>query len=118
MPVTSAINHYLGKAGHARVNCAQAILSAFREKFNLDDGVVQQFKTFGGGNAPDGLCGAFYAVKYLSEKNIIREIDLFKEEFKEQAGSTKCKEIKMLKRFSCLDCIAKCAEFLADSGVK
>jgi len=115
MPVNSAINNYLGKDGHKRVNCAQAVLISFREKYGVDDETVQLFASYGGGNAPDGLCGAFYAVKYLAGGNIIQKMDEFEKLFKEEAGSDKCKEIKKQKKFSCLDCVAKCAEFLANA---
>ncbi len=115
MPINSAVNYFLGKEGYKRVNCAQAVLTPFRDKFGLDEAAVQLLKPFGGGNAPEGLCGAFYAVKYLSGDNQVIKMDEFEKTFKEQAGSVKCKEIRTINKFSCLDCVMKCAEFLAES---
>jgi hypothetical protein len=112
MSIELALNYYLGKNG-CKLNCAQSIIKAFKEQFKVEADVIEQFGFYGKGNAPEGLCGALYAVKYLSEKNpnIINFAE-FQESFQGQAGAIKCREIKAARRFSCLDCIEKCAEFL------
>jgi hypothetical protein len=59
MPVNTAKNHYLGKEGCKRMNCAQSVINAFKEKFDLKKETIELFKVYGAGRAPEGLCGAF-----------------------------------------------------------
>jgi hypothetical protein len=115
MSVNKALDYYLGKVGGERLNCAQAIIKAFETEFGLDEDVVGMFALYGRGRAPEGLCGAFYAVKYLGEKNLFgNKVAELERQFIGQAGSVKCKEIKEAKLFSCLDCVKKCAQFLEE----
>lgn len=113
MPVNTAKNYYLGKEGCKRMNCAQSVICAFKERFSLDESAVELFKLYGGGNAPGGLCGAFYAAKYVLEngadKQKTSELEKF---FLEQAGSIKCREIRGVRKLSCLGCVEKSSEFL------
>jgi hypothetical protein len=113
MLVELAKNYYLGKIGSKRMNCAQSIIKAFEEQFKTEADLIERFSSYGRGKAPEGLCGAFYATKYLSE-NSSEDINFaeFEKRFIEQAGSIKCTEIKAARRLSCPDCIGKCAEFL------
>jgi hypothetical protein len=113
MSVNAAINHFLGKDGYKKLNCAQSVIKAFEKQFELDETAVELFALYGKGKAPDGLCGALYAVKYLSEKNpAIKNFAEFHKLFLEEAGSTKCSEIKDAKKLPCLGCVKICAEFL------
>jgi hypothetical protein len=113
MSLELALNYYLGKNGSERMNCAQSVLKAFTAQFKVDADLVKLFGSYGRGNAPDGLCGAFYAVKYLSEKNsVINDFAEFEKHFVELAGSVKCAEIRAAKKISCLDCVKKCGAFL------
>lgn len=115
MSINTAKNHYLGKEGYIRMNCAQSVISAFKEKFDLSIETIDLFKAYGGGRAPDGLCGAYYAAKYILENNNTEKIsnDLEKY-FLNQAGALRCFEIKKLQKISCLDCVGKSSEFLED----
>jgi hypothetical protein len=116
MSIKLAINYYLGKEDGKRWNCAQSLIKAFAEQFESGEDTVELFGSYGKGKAPGGLCGVFYAVKYLSEKNSgIKNFAEFEKKFMEEAGSLKCREIKAAQRFSCLDCIRKCAEFLQNA---
>jgi len=113
MPVKTAKNHYLGLSEHKRMNCAQSVIAAFKDKFDLKDEEIEEFKHFGGGKAPEGLCGAFYASKYiLKQFHIEKEIE-FEKYFVKLSGSNKCREIRQRKIFSCLDCVEKSAEYLS-----
>jgi hypothetical protein len=113
MSVNQALDYYLGKGGGGRLNCAQAVLKAFERKFAVDQDVVEMFALYGGGKTPEGFCGAFYAAKYLSEKNLfVSQLAELERQFMAEAGSVKCKEIRGAKLFSCLDCVKKCAQFL------
>lgn len=106
MPVETAKNYYLGKAGYKRMNCAQSVVCAFKEKFKLDDNTVESFGSYGAGNAPGGLCGAFYAAKCILEKYAaagkLSELETL---FLEQAGSVKCNDIRKARKLSCLGCV-------------
>ena len=113
MPVNTAKNHYLGKEGCKRMNCAQSVISAFKEKFDLNEETIEAFRVYGAGRAPEGLCGALYAAKYILEKGFeegkVNELEKY---FIEQAGAVKCHEIRAGKKLSCLGCIEKSSEFL------
>ena len=51
-----------------RLNCAQAILTAWKDECGVSEEMIQNFKQFGGGKAPEGTCGALYAAEYLVQK--------------------------------------------------
>jgi hypothetical protein len=65
MSIEKAKKYFLGTSSRERLNCAQAVLKAFQEKFSITDEMISQFKAYGAGKAPDGCCGAFYAAKYI-----------------------------------------------------
>lgn len=116
MPVNTAKNYFLGKNGRERLNCAQSVIGAFKEELELGEELIRLFGTYGGGNAPGGLCGAFYAAKYLLEKEQNSNIGEFEKYFIEQAGSVNCKEIKKLYKLNCLGCVEKCVEYLVEES--
>lgn len=106
--------YYLGKKGPQRLNCAQSIAEALREKFPLGEETVTLLATCGGGRAPEGSCGAFYAAQRILERyspeNLAEKMELLRS----FAGSLKCREIKTLKIKSCLECIEKAVEVTED----
>ncbi|MDD5428978.1 MAG: C-GCAxxG-C-C family (seleno)protein [Candidatus Omnitrophica bacterium] len=104
--------HYKGHSGADKLNCGQAIIAAFREKFSLNDEAIKLFAGYGAGKAPGGECGAFYAARFILDGKNKDKIKACEEMFTSSAGSTKCKEIKALKKFPCLGCVEKIAEFL------
>ncbi len=113
MPVNAAKNYYLGKEGYRRMNCAQSVISAFKERFGLSMKTVEAFRAYGAGRAPEGLCGAFYAARYILEKNTTEEKSAELEKFfLDQAGAIKCHEIRECRKLTCIGCVEKCAEFL------
>ena len=84
-------------------NCAQAILLAFQEEFNIDDEKVHVFKAFGGGRAPKGYCGALYAALSLDlPQEVKNEIE---SKFIQAARFITCREIKINKTLSCIECV-------------
>lgn len=111
MSIEKSKSHFSGKAGE-KLNCAQSILTAFKDTFALPDQLIARFKAYGGGKAPGGLCGAFYAAKVIVEKHSPGKLKDLETAFRAAAGSTACEEIRSSRKLSCLGCIEKAAEFL------
>ncbi len=116
MSVVKAKNYYTGQGGCQRMNCAQAVLNAFKENFNIDETMVETFQGYGGGRAPNGLCGAYYAVKYILDKQAPGKLQDLERHFLEHAGALECSNIKGLKKLSCVGCVEKSSEFLEKLG--
>lgn len=113
MSAIKAKNNYTGKGVYGRMNCAQSVVSAFKDDFNIGDDIVEKFRNYGGGNAPGGLCGALFAVKYIMRQQENSEgIDELEKYFIEHAGALECRNIRGLKKLSCVGCVEKCSEFL------
>ena len=68
MPINTAKNCFLGKEGLKKLNCAQSVITAFKEMYSIDNDTVESFRQYGGGKAPEGMCGAYYAAKVALEK--------------------------------------------------
>lgn len=81
-----------------RYNCAQSVLKLHA----VEEEKVDEFKAFGGGRAPEGVCGALHAALDLLHPDTHEEV---RSEFKEHAGSEKCREIRQLGKLSCLECV-------------
>jgi len=82
------------------------------DKVNIDENYLSSFKEYGGGRAPEGYCGAFYAAKMLLSLSEEHNIQDFEGYFMKHAGSLKCKDIRQGKRLSCLGCIEKSSEYI------
>ncbi|MCU0640730.1 MAG: C-GCAxxG-C-C family protein [Candidatus Margulisbacteria bacterium] len=108
-----ARDHYIGKGGKGRLNCAQAVIAAFAERFGLSDAEVVKYMGHGGGNAPGGLCGAYAAAKDLILKHYPDKVAAFEQFFLDQAGSLSCAEIRGKRQLSCLGCVEKAADFVS-----
>ncbi len=108
MPIEKSKKHFLGKDGHERLNCADAILTAFG---GLDESDKEKLCR-GGGRSPDGECGALCAAKSILAKTNFDLVKEMEDEFIKLAGSKKCNEIRRLKKLSCLGCVEKAAELL------
>ncbi len=115
MLVMKARNNYIGHGGIKRMNCSQSVASAFKEKLNLEDGLVESFKACGGGNAPGGVCGAYYAARQILDKNDKEKGKEFEQYFMENAGAMECSNIKSLKKLSCIGGVEKSAGFLKEN---
>lgn len=89
--------------GEERYNCAQAVLAAYDSEHEKIEGA----KSFGGGRAPEGLCGALHSAKELLSEEKHAELV---EEFSAAAGALKCREIRALGKFKCQECVAFAAE--------
>jgi hypothetical protein len=92
-----------------RLNCAQSVLHAWREVTGDTSLALAELKPFGGGRAPDGLCGALYAACVVAPERA----DALKQNFATQLGSMNCKELRAAKVHPCETCVAQAAELLA-----
>ena len=110
---------FLGKNGQKRLNGAQSIIEAFKDKLKESEyeDTLDLFKSYGSGRAPQGFCGAYYAVYYILQKIAAdknKDFDFycdFQKYFIEQLDHLTCKDLKANK-VSCIDCIEKSAHFL------
>src|ERR1035437_8882979 len=83
------------------LNCAQAILKGFQKEFDITDQEIEEFRSWGGGRASGGICGAlFSAEKLLTQVGKPGIID----EFRARIGEINCLKIKAIK-FPCIDCV-------------
>ncbi len=112
MSVAKAKSNYTGQDGTRRLNCAESIVDAFQEKFPLPVEDRDLFLSCGGGRAPGGICGSLFAAKTLLGKHRPDKLAECERALEAQAGSVKCREIRALKKLSCVGCVEKIAEFM------
>jgi hypothetical protein len=93
----------------ARLNCAQAVLYAWREVGGTTDLEVADLQPFGAGRSPGGLCGSLYVACQLAPERA----EELKAAFAASLGSILCKEIRAAKQHPCSECVAQAAELLA-----
>lgn len=107
---------FLGRDGEKRQNCAQSVLSAFKSEMGIDESLIELAKNYGGGRAPEGVCGAYWSAKAIIEKYCCPEKSLeFDKHFKEKATSLSCKEIRKARQLPCIGCVEESAKFIAES---
>jgi len=114
MSKEKASSHFLGRQGFKKLNCAQTIINAFKDKFLLTEDLVARFEGYGGGKAPGGHCGAYYAARVILEKSAPEKLKDLEKTFITHANSTKCKEIRSCRSLTCTGCVEKAAESLED----
>ena len=84
-------------------NCAQAVAAGAG-----NEELANQMKSCGGGNAPEGRCGALHAALCLTKPE---NHDKLIAEFVQQAASESCKAIKSAEKpFPCAECVRLAAE--------
>jgi hypothetical protein len=102
-----------------RMNCAMSVADALKEKCSLSEEDIKEHLSHGGGNAPEGWCGAPYAAKRILEKtgraDKIKELEA---EFMDAAGALECDAIRKGRKLSCIGCIEKAADFIANNCPK
>ncbi|HEV2247323.1 MAG TPA: C-GCAxxG-C-C family protein [Terriglobia bacterium] len=91
-----------------RMNCAEAVLCAYREVSGDTAIAISEMKRLGSGRAPGGLCGALHAACTVAPDKAER----LKARFAEIAGSAVCKEIRRAKQHPCEFCVSEAAELL------
>jgi glyoxylase-like metal-dependent hydrolase (beta-lactamase superfamily II)/rhodanese-related sulfurtransferase len=112
MSKEKAKEYYIDKRSGNRLNCAQSVIAAFKDKFLLDENSVALFASLGNGRAPEGVCGAFYAAKFILGSDRKNDIKKCSNIFLSKAGSIKCREIRQSKKLSCVGCVETASEFL------
>ncbi len=91
----------------ANLNCAQAVLAGY-QAFTGDRSLpLVAFKPFGGGRAPDGLCGALHAACRLAPARA----EPLKANFLARVGALRCADIEA----PCVECVGTAAELLQNS---
>lgn len=86
-------------------NCAQAVAAGFGK-----DALVEELKTCGGGNAPNGYCGALYAALRLTDE--AHHADIIAE-FTAAAQAAECRNIKAAAvPYPCCECVRKAADLV------
>jgi len=102
----SAAEHYNTRRG----NCAQAVALAWKDKKQPESDHHIRFSNCGGGQAPEGLCGALHAACEIAGETLKETL---KEKFSQQAaGHTACREIRHNRIMPCVDCVATAAGLL------
>jgi hypothetical protein len=91
------------------LNCAQAVLKFCESHESVSPEVISEFKVFGGGRAPEGACGALYAVKFMFGNS--KKTAKLEKDFIVAAGSTICCEIRQSGKLSCSACVDLAGNF-------
>lgn len=91
-------------------NCAQAVAAGAGR-----DDLVAELANYGGGKAPEGMCGALYAAMLLVPEACR---DNVRKKFADFAGSDICVTLKMRNRTSCIRCVEKAAELVEKFSTK
>ncbi|MFA5093108.1 MAG: C-GCAxxG-C-C family (seleno)protein [Candidatus Omnitrophota bacterium] len=111
MLIKKAQDNFLGKSG-LRYNCAQAVVKACADLFELPVDILESHAGSGRGNAPKGYCGALYAALHILDLKSPDKVGECEQIFLKHFGALTCKEIKTDRKNSCLLCVSKAAEFL------
>ena len=77
-----------------KLNCAQAILKGFQQEFNISEQEIEEYRAFGGGRTPSGICGALFSAERLLSQAGKSGITT---EFNALIGETHCLAIKTTK---------------------
>jgi hypothetical protein len=112
MSTKNAVHSYTNE----RLNCAQSILKAFRQRKNISNEQVTAARKLGGGKADNGLCGALHAA--LSLLDDPGQQETLRRSFVDVAGSQQCREIRAKELISCLQCVEVAARFLEKTGTE
>ena len=114
MTDTIAAQYYHGKE---RFNCCQAVLKAYSEQTEMTDNfIADNFRKYGGGRAPEGMCGAVYAAVILL-KDQPESLNSVIDEFTQNADACSCRGIKTAGKLPCRDCVELVGQLLADKDL-
>lgn len=89
-----------------RLNCAQAVLHAYREVSGDKSMPLGDLRSFGAGRAPGGVCGALHAGCALAPD----KAEALLARFAQRMGTVRCKELRRNREHGCEECVATAAE--------
>ena len=114
MRAKKAVEHFIGREGTERLNCAQSVAAVFADEGGFTEKEFAELAGYGYGGAPQGCCGSAYAAMAILAKVGADKVEQFKNDFNAYALSLNCKEIREMKKISCVRSVKKAAE-LVDS---
>jgi len=96
-----------------RGNCAMSVAYGFARTSGKSEEdslqAAEQFRSCGGGRAPEGTCGALHAAKTLCPDKALEIEKIFKDGAK---GCTRCREIRPQAIIPCNRCVELAGEAL------
>lgn len=102
----TASDHYKARRG----NCAQSVALAWKDKKEPDSTHAEAWTSVGGGQAPEGLCGALHAARELVGESRKEHLT---QKFKTHAeGHLTCRDIRKNRIMPCVDCVSLVAGLL------
>ncbi|MBP5640267.1 MAG: C_GCAxxG_C_C family protein [Victivallales bacterium] len=90
------------------LNCSQSVAAACGH-----DEMVDGLSGFGGGRAPEGMCGALYAAMAMVPEEKRAEL---RKRFAESVGNEACRDIKAVNKVPCIDCVATAIALAREIG--
>ena len=114
MGLHRAIEYFLGRLGGFRYNCAQAVAAAFAERAGLAQEKPEKYQHCGGGKAPGGMCGALYAAEDILRRVAPESLGSCRTKFIAATGNVACREIRRLRKATCLECVKLVAAILEE----
>ncbi len=106
----NAVDRYLGRNGQKRHNCAEAVVEALGTEFPLAPALKMQFRSCGGGRAPEGVCGALYGMTEILKVHAPQRLEQAKKDFQDKCGDVRCHEIRKLGKMPCTGCVETAVE--------
>jgi hypothetical protein len=99
----TAVEYYRSGRG----NCAKSVAYGWNAVHPEKSADPERFSSFGGGKAPEGLCGALYAARDISGNDAVNDMFAAK-----TGGRILCRDIRMNRVMPCHECVALAAEIL------
>ncbi|MBN3033875.1 MAG: C-GCAxxG-C-C family protein [Candidatus Saganbacteria bacterium] len=110
MKAKRAVEHFIGRGGRGRLNCAQSVAAVFRDEGHITDDEYAGLAGCGYGQAPNGYCGSAYAAMKLLGKAGEDKVEQFKRAFVSFARSLLCGEIRARREVKCHQTVKKSVE--------
>ncbi len=93
-----------------RLNCAQAVAHAWAADESSANAAIAEHADHGGGNAPDGECGALYAACQVAARRG-GDPENLRRRFAAVHGHTACHELRA-RRVACAECVRSSADLV------
>jgi len=113
MDAEKAIDHFYGRNGARRLNCAQSVAIMLEREGVFSHEEFEALAGCGNGRAPEGYCGGVFAAISALEKIGADSVAQFETQFAARASSLKCEEIKRARVLTCSQCVAYAAELVS-----